>query len=280
MRRGKMNKYNDILKNWQTPEGLSEDEAFQKIEGRLTSDYAPNTGRVRSLWLAAASVAAVALFAWMILLPNNRVIREATEIAFTKVVTLPDGSTVTLNAQTVLTYNESWTDERRVEMSGEAFFEVKKGSTFEVVTPQGTVTVLGTSFNVYNREKDWQVACKTGKVKVVHNGEQAIISPGQCVELIEGRLEIAEFDVDQRTWKEGVFYYENDQLSEIIAEMERQFNIQIECSKEVLAIKGVTTNFDKNDLQAALQKVATPMGLIFVKETEGKYRLQKTVEGL
>jgi transmembrane sensor len=274
---GSMEKYNEILKNWQAPDGLSAEDALLQIEGRLaaTELKSPVQGRVRNMWLAAAGVAAAIAITWMVLLPNNRVIRQVTETAAIKSVTLPDGSTAEMNLSSSLTYSEDWSDDRVVELTGEAFFDVKKGSRFEVKTPMGVVTVLGTSFNVFSRENDMRVACVSGKVSVALGQEQVVITPGQKAEWADGHLKISEFNTNRKSWREGVFYFDNVALVTILAEMERQFQIQVVCEHEINQLTGITTNFSNDNLEMAFKTVGTPAGLEFVPIGDHSYRLQK-----
>jgi transmembrane sensor len=278
---GKMNKYSEILKNWQAPDGMSESDALQKIEQRLADSpvVMMTPERRRPWWIAAAGVAAAVAFAWVFLLPNNRVIKEVTGMAMVRKVELPDGSQVELNASSNLQFEENWGDERMVELQGEAFFEVKKGSSFQVRTNHGIVTVLGTSFNVLSRGEDHQVACKTGKVRVQCGTEEVTITPGQRVTLNQSHLQVETFQLDRKDWTDGVFYYENADLSDILEEMERQFSIHITGDQDLWAIRGMTTNFSKDNLEQAFLKVGAPVGLEFIKIKEQHYRLQRKGAG-
>ena len=75
--------------------------------------------------------------------------RYETSYAEQKTIKLPDGSEVVLNAKSVVNFTQKdWDTNRSIQLKGEAFFKVKKGSTFRVQTPKGQVTVLGTKFNV------------------------------------------------------------------------------------------------------------------------------------
>ncbi|NJO91798.1 MAG: FecR domain-containing protein [Chloroflexia bacterium] len=91
-------------------------------------------------------------------------------------ITLPDGSKVTLNANSQLSYHPYWWKySRKLDFSGEAFFEVTKGDKFSVVSKNGTTSVLGTSFNIFARDNDYRVHCITGKVKVEKENSGVII---------------------------------------------------------------------------------------------------------
>ena len=80
---------------------------------------------------------------------------------------LPDNSEVVLNSGSEIQYKKwNWDNNRSLNLEGEAFFKVAKGKKFEVNTTVGKVTVLGTQFNVKQRENYFDVSCYEGKVKV------------------------------------------------------------------------------------------------------------------
>jgi ferric-dicitrate binding protein FerR (iron transport regulator) len=82
-------------------------------------------------------------------------------------VVLPDGSKVELNSESDLSFHRyRWLLQRRVNLRGEAFFEVAKGKRFDVVSDVATTSVVGTSFNVLARAENYTVTCLTGKVAV------------------------------------------------------------------------------------------------------------------
>ena len=75
-------------------------------------------------------------------------------------VTLPDGSIVELNAATTLAHKRFfWKNNKTVNLKGEAFFKVEKGEGFKVETESGTVSVLGTEFNVRTRTANFSLTC-------------------------------------------------------------------------------------------------------------------------
>ena len=82
------------------------------------------------------------------------------------VVTLPDNSIVTLRGGSELSYAPYWWfADRSLQFEGEAFFDVEKGSSFTVQSDNGVTQVLGTSFSIYANDENYEVFCKTGKVK-------------------------------------------------------------------------------------------------------------------
>lgn len=149
---------------------------------------------------------------------------------------LPDGSTVHLNAATSISYHPYWWNfQREVNLSGEAFFEVKKGEKFSVISDYGTTEVLGTSFNIYARDKDYNVYCSTGKVKVGNSaGKSVILKPGNMATLNKNDLDISEASENEIiSWRLNKFVYNTTSLDKVFKDLERQYDISISAKKQI-----------------------------------------------
>ncbi|MEL6303227.1 MAG: FecR family protein, partial [Bacteroidota bacterium] len=132
-------------------------------------------------------------------------------------IELPDGTMVSLNAQTTLKRNRFfWNNGKEVELIGEAFFEVTKGDDFMVKTPSGTVSVLGTQFNVKARTASFEVFCYEGKVRYDNpkNRQQSYLEAGDAVRLKDNIL--LEFKHVDRgpLWQSGRSTFSNAEISE------------------------------------------------------------------
>lgn len=187
-----------------------------------------------------------------------------------KTILLPDESQITLNAESSVSYNKLlWLFDRNVVFAGEGFFEVTKGSRFTVSTTSGNVEVLGTSFNVFARSKKFEVACVTGKVKVYNTKNSVILTPGSTttsqIALLSSPV---SFDKDITAWKHGEFYFNNARLSDVVAELERQYNIDIEL--KVKRERYYTGFFKNNDIDVALKMVCIPLGLQYDTKSSKK----------
>jgi len=213
-------------------------------------------------YVAAAAVAALLFF--QVYNPTTSVLNgKGDHLAHS----LPDQSKIELNADSKIAYQaKNWSKERVVELEGEAFFEVEKGVSFKVVTPNGIVEVLGTSFNVNARNGNLVVDCKTGKVRVSAKGDQEVLTPGKGTRLNDNKTALVDTypsNVDQKmAWRNGQFYFENVTLAKVITELERQFDVHINASPALLDRKG-DYNF-QGDLKTALNDVfyqlnATPV---------------------
>ncbi len=187
-----------------------------------------------------------------------------------KTVTLPDESQITLNAESSVSYNKLlWLFDRNVVFAGEGFFEVTKGSRFTVSTSRGNVEVLGTSFNVYNRSGQFKVACLTGKVKVYNPNNSVILTPGNTTAIKNSLLSPpVSFDKNITAWQIGEFYFNNTKLSDVVAELERQYNIDIEL--KVNRERYYTGFFKNNDIDVALKMVCIPLGLQYDTKSSKK----------
>ena len=136
-----------------------------KIKDQVKEKEASST-KVIPLWKKLASVAAIAVTIFGVMTLFSADISIDSHRAIQVSHALPDGSQVILNSDSELEYNDNFSHDRTLNLNGEAFFQVEKGKSFTVVTNEGEVAVLGTSFNVLARDGVFVVSCKTGKVRV------------------------------------------------------------------------------------------------------------------
>jgi ferric-dicitrate binding protein FerR (iron transport regulator) len=155
-------------------------------------------------------------------------------------VNLSDGTKVWLNSKSSLKYPVEFNrGQRTVTLEGEAYFEVSKNPhrPFTVKTKSGNVTVLGTHFNVssYVEDNNFATTLAEGKVKVSGFGTSTensavILKPGQQAQINEGSDVVKITEVDPQTytsWKDGKFYFENENLKSILNKMSRWYNFKV-----------------------------------------------------
>jgi ferric-dicitrate binding protein FerR (iron transport regulator) len=255
-----MNKYSNILKQWKVPEGKSTDQAWAELEAKL-KNRKEETKVVSFSWRPMVSVAAAAaiIVGLIMLWPNETLKTVSCNSGDHQSVTLPDASTAHLNSGSTIVFSDDWSDDRTLELKGQAFFDVVKGSKFQVVTPLGVVEVLGTSFDVFARDNDFRVECRTGKVRVSAGKQSVEIAPGFTAVLEEGRLMVGEFDLSEADWRNGEFTYDEAELTDVLDELARQFNVQLQLPS--VGGRKYTGRFNNKSLEEALQLVCLPMGL-------------------
>lgn len=177
---------------------------------------------------------------------------------------LPDESKVILNADSEISYvDEEWPTQRKLFLKGEAFFDVEKGSRFTVTTEQGTVTVLGTEFNVKARPDYFEVLCYEGMVGVEFNGRNLKLPAGSGYRIYrneEMRPEVTP--LEKPTWIAGESSFQSVSFAEIVKELERQYNIEVSYDSSLAKVK-LTTSFTQKNLDAALQAITIPLKLSY-----------------
>lgn len=153
---------------------------------------------------------------------------------------LADGSLVWLNAASSVTYPTAFIgNERRVSITGEAYFEVSpnKSMPFFVEHNQMLVKVLGTHFNVnaYDNEANIKVTLLEGMVDVGDGSMTRSLVPGQQASISKLKIFI-EKDVDTEevmAWKNGQFYFGGDDVRSIMKQIERHYDVEVEFRDEV-----------------------------------------------
>ncbi|GLU43885.1 FecR family protein [Allomuricauda sp. NBRC 101325] len=193
-----------------------------------------------------------------------------TDYAESTNVILPDNSEIILNAESQITYSKkNWDKERNINLEGEAFFKVAKGKKFTVATEDGTVTVLGTQFNVENRQGFFEVTCFEGLVSVTHNNTETKLPAGNSFLVINGEI-ISDLEKpigDTPSWMQNESSFNRIPLQFVFAELERQFNI-IVTTENVDTDLLFTGSFNNTNLEMALKSISTPSQIKFKVEDD------------
>ncbi|MBS7196699.1 MAG: FecR family protein [Bacteroidales bacterium] len=152
-------------------------------------------------------------------------------------VVLADGTKVYMNSGSTLKFPVVFNDTiREVYLSGEAYFEVQEDSTrvFQVKTDAMVLKVYGTKFNI-NTFESTKTVLLSGRVGVKGNDdEEYILSPSQLIEYDKGGNFMQLCEVDTRAylaWKEGYFFFDNENLAHVFAALGRWYNVEFEYSK-------------------------------------------------
>lgn len=179
---------------------------------------------------------------------------------------LADGSKVWLNAASTLKYPTAFAgNERKVEVTGEAYFEVSHNSAMPFIVSKGetSVRVLGTHFNVnaYDDESTLNITLLEGSVKVVKENEKILISPGEQAEVSNNStasnpIKVHPADVDEvMAWKNGLFSYKGADIETIMRQVSRWYNVDVAIEKPVTEkfYAQVSRNTDVSNLLKMLE---------------------------
>ena len=266
----------DFLEVWN---GIAQDirEVPEKLSHRATVPSG------RSYRKSALKIAAVftgimvsGLLAFM-LLRSEPLTVYTTEFGKTRSVSLPDGSTVTLNANSTMYVAKSWDGEgpREVWLEGEAFFEVQEVFRHETNTNETTaprpvkfivytghvdVEVLGTEFNVNNRHSETRVVLKSGKVKLsINDGDKTdeiYMVPGEMVAFNGLNKELVKKTVNPEvhaSWKDHKLMFEEATLRQVAMTLEDLYGIKIRFEEPALADELFTGLIPYDDIDIIIE---------------------------
>lgn len=220
------------------------------------------TLKFKTFYKAAAILIVMLCVSYFAFFNNN--VSYNTKLAQTESFVLPDDSQVILNAASTLSYNKkTWKDSRSLELDGEAFFKVSKGQKFSVKTDVGTVQVLGTQFNVKERDNYFEVQCYEGLVGVTVNDTEVKLTKGKTFRIINGEIkEVKDFNQLTPSWIASESSFVEVPLSQVIRELERQYQIKI-LANNVDVTQLFSGSFTHNDKNIALQSVTIPLKLSY-----------------
>ena len=140
----------------------------------------------------------------------------------------------------------------------------------------GNVTVLGTQFNVKVRNNRFDVTCFEGRVKVNYQTQEVIVSKGQTIAFENNQKIIAQnVAITKPLWTMHQMAFEKEKLAEVFAEIEREYNIQIE-AKNIESEQLFSGKIPADNIDIALQIIATTYHLKITKINETSYVLEVT----
>ena len=248
--------------------------------------------RFIQVWSQVAAVTGLLLLSIIayIMLTAHPALEYTTEFGEKKVILLPDSSRVILNANSALSYHPDWSEDalREVYLEGEAFFEVRKqpytgNKKFVVHTDKLDVEVMGTQFNVSEREGTTTVTLNEGTVqlnsdiaKLVKN---ILMQPGEQAELTsENIFEIRKVNTDLYTsWKDNKLIFENATIHEISQIIEDNYGLGMVVLDTAIFQRKFTGTLPGNNLDIILKTfselyqldIERDKGQIFLKKSDG-----------
>lgn len=220
----------------------------------------------------------------------DQIVEVKTSPGMTASVTLPDSSVVILNSSSTLTYSSLFTGEvREVNLSGEAFFSVKKDEKkrFIVNTSHGaSVMVYGTEFNVdaYKDNKEVLTTLVTGQVgfSFIRDGKlkELIMSPGQkaAYDIEQETVKLSKANVEVETsWKEGRLVFNDTPFEQVLKSLSKHYGVEFVFKKESLKTNSFTGVFVNQRLERILEHFCLASGIRFRYIEDGNIRREKQV---
>lgn len=193
-------------------------------------------------------------------------------------IILPDGTRVWLNKYSQLSYPEEFTStERRVMLSGEAYFEVVRDTErpFLINSEDTEIKVLGTSFNVNTAEEQTEVIVNSGKVAFYEEDnpkEQIFLEAGNkgSYRSIDHKLiKTKNPDANYLSWKTGQLIFQNSTLEKALEVVNRHYSVQVTLKNPAIAQCHISTRFDNQPLQEVIEEICLLLGATFDRTADG-----------
>lgn len=261
--------------------------AWQKVASRIANEPTKQKNKTHVFlrpWSLAASVLLVlGIAGYIYYFKNNTSTLETITSHHGNVQKLlADSSRVFLNKNSSLSYpNRFAKNERKVKLSGEAFFDIKPmpEAPFAIEVERLQVKVLGTSFNIDEDSSTINVIVRTGTVEVAkQNGDKIVLIAGQQALYYKATQKLIkkyEADANEYAYVNKVFKFKNTKLSEVVRLMSKGYQTEISLNEKELGQLAITTSFENESLQDALNIIAETLqikleakdkGYVFVKK--------------
>ncbi|MEJ2617061.1 MAG: FecR domain-containing protein [Ignavibacteriaceae bacterium] len=273
------------MKNFEKPEVA--ESIFEKLF----------SSRISVLKPALVSIFILGIIAVGIIFLNRDVPKPRLNIVSTsnneyKNIKLPDGSIVFLNSGSSIKFfvksegekKVFSNGERKITLSGEAFFSVTKNKNpFVITTENAKITVLGTKFDVLSRDENTRVVVKEGKVSFSPKNIQ-----NKAIYLTKDQLSTISINSEPTVprevdagyfldWMKGNLVFYRTPVKEIVRDLERRYNINISFHADSLINNTLTGSFKNNNADSAVSMFCVALGLDFEKQNDNYIIKQKNL---
>jgi ferric-dicitrate binding protein FerR (iron transport regulator) len=252
---------------------FNQEETFNKIQNKIKSQQKVRKLVLNRIYSIAASVAL--LFGIFYFIGKDTVYE--TSYGEQLAVVLPDGSKVQLNAKSKISFDKrDWQKgKRNVTLNGEGYFKVQKGSKFTVETELGSVSVLGTQFNVKRTQGYFDVKCFEGSVRFKDASDEIILTPGKGYQKIKGAVgKNTVFETISPSWISGESSFVETPLAYVVKELEKQYKVSIETGS-VNMNQLFTGSFSNKNRDVALKSVFIPLQIVVTIDESDKLILSE-----
>jgi ferric-dicitrate binding protein FerR (iron transport regulator) len=179
---------------------------------------------------------------------------------------LPDGTKVWLNAGSKISYPVLFADDcRKVSLSGEAYFEVKKDKKWPFMVSAKNVNILvsGTTFNcnAYPENDQVQTVLMEGEVSLVNNSATVNVTmrPGELATFSNSNHQVIKIKTDLQkyvAWKSGKLMFRDDKMNMVVEKLERWYNVEFEIEDKEIANYVYTATFIDESLDQVLKMLS------------------------
>lgn len=239
--------------------------AWQRIEGAI-EDRPPVWHWVYRV--AAGLVLMMGIAYFMINRQNetstSRLVQHIADTS-SKVVSLPDGSIITLNQGSQITLDADFDQSiRHIQLAGEAFFEVARDENrpFIIETSRSKTQVLGTSFSISESDRSTTLTVVSGKVSFSSKSDESVIltKGDQGTLSSSGQLtKNNNTDLNFLSWKTGNLVFENASVKSVLTDLEQHYNVRFQSESSIVTT--LTAQFNNQSLGEVLEIVSSTLDI-------------------
>ncbi|MBM3419934.1 MAG: DUF4974 domain-containing protein [Bacteroidetes bacterium] len=260
--------------------------AWNKVYDRLASDgHIARLSRISRLPASVISaikvaaslllIASIGYVTWQLVSGDSvKPLTVASHEQKNMAVTLPDGSRVTLNRFSSISYPAEFkASAREVILTGEAFFEVERDEAlpFRVIAGSASVEVLGTTFSINTGGESGvvEVFVNSGSVMLSSGDNMAgiVLTEGYIGSTAEGKtVRYLNENPNYLAWNTGILKYEAASLEEVFSDLKRTYGIEIEADSQMASEKLITTTFDNVSELEIIQIISATFNLAWKKD--------------
>jgi len=284
--------YNQFKKIWDQSKALASvsnvdvNKAWERFQNKISGQNEPaKILKPRFSWIrvAASIILIVGLGITLFMLINkNSASKEMVAQTGQNVLidTLPDGSVITLNKRSTVTYPSKFKgDTRAIALKGEAFFNVApdKKKPFIISVNDVQVTVVGTSFNIKSENGNTEVVVETGIVQVTRSGKTVELNAGEKIHLSANDSIASKEAVGDKLYnyyRSKEFVCDETPLWKLVQVLNEAYDAKIVIGRKELNDKRITTIFYNESLEKILEVIHLTFDITVIKQEDGQIILQ------
>ncbi|HEX6169783.1 MAG TPA: FecR domain-containing protein [Chitinophagaceae bacterium] len=285
--------YDQLKKIWDNSRKLAADstldvnKAWQRFQKRVTDqkEIPQIISRSRFSWMKVAAsailVAGLGIAVYFLINKNNEPTEMVAQTGQNVLVdTLPDGSVITLNKRSTITYPSKFKgDTRAIALKGEAFFNVApdKKKPFVISVNDVQVTVVGTSFNIKSENGNTEVVVETGIVRVSRSGKTVELSAGEKINMHANDSNAIKEPVTDKLYnyyRSKVFVCDDTPLWKLVQVLNEAYDANIIIGRKELNDKKLNTTFNNESLEQVLEIIHLTFDITVIKKEDGQIILQ------
>ncbi len=285
--------YNQFKKIWDQSKALASgsnvdvNKAWERFQNRISGKHEPAKviEHRRFAWLRIAAsvilVAGLGITLFM-LINNNTASKEMVAQTQQNVLvdTLSDGSVITLNKKSTVTYPSKFKgNTRAIALKGEAFFNVApdKKKPFIISVNDVQVTVVGTSFNIKSENGNTEVVVETGIVQVTRSGKTVVLNAGEKILLSANDSVASKEAVSDKLYnyyRSKEFVCDETPLWKLVQVLNEAYDSKIIIGRKELNDKRITTIFYNESLEKILEIIHLTFDITVIKKEDGQIILE------